>query len=269
MTERDWVPDGIDLTRPSVARVYDYLLGGFHNFPADRQLAESVIAAYPLTPATARAARSFLTRAVLHLARDHGVRQFLDLGSGIPTQGNVHDVVQQVDPGSRVVYVDVDPVAVAHGEAILRDNPNAVAVQADLRRPDEVLSLPAVTELLEPGRPTAVLMMLVLHFVPDEDGPADILRGYREGLGTGSWLALSHGTTEFTPREVTDEVTKLYRTTTMPGTPRNREQIGTLLEGYELVPPGLVLLEQWQPGSVADVQDPERFPVWAGVARAS
>ena len=265
----DWVPEGVDTSRPNVARVYDYYLGGFHNFPADREMAEAVIAAYPLTSAGVRANRHFLARAVQHLAADHGVRQFLDLGSGIPTEGNVHDIVQGIDPQARVVYVDVDPVAVAHSEAILAGNSRAAVVQADLRRPDDVLSAPAVTQLIDPTEPVAVLMMAVLHFVPDGDRPLETIGHYREAFGPGSWLALTHATDEFHPKKLHDEVADLYARTPMPLTMRGRDQVLALLEGYELVPPGLVLVEQWQPGVLADVEEPERFAGWAGVARAT
>lgn len=268
MTQPSWVPAGIDLTRPSVARVYDYLLGGFHNFPADRELAEATIAASPLVAAAARAGRAFLARAVTHLAVDRGIRQFLDLGSGIPTEGNVHDIVQAVDPTARVVYVDTDPVAVAHGEAILADNPCAIAVQGDLRRPQQILSHPEVAALLDPAEPTAVLMMLVLHFVGDDEGPADLVQAYRDALAPGSWLALSHATDEFHPKDLTEGVTDLYARTPTPLHLRGRDQVLKLFDGWTLVEPGLVLLEQWRPERLVDVEAPERFPAWAGVAQA-
>jgi len=268
MTHPEWAPEGVDLSRPSVARVYDYYLGGYHNFPADRELAEAVIATYPLTRAAAKSIRSFLGRVVHHLAADRGVRQFLDLGSGIPTEGNVHDIVHAVDPGATVVYVDVDPVAVAHSEAILGDDPRAVVVQADLRRPDLVLAHPTVARLLDPAEPTALLLMSVLHFISDDDDPAGIIRRYRQALGPGSWIGVSHGASEFQP-ETVDTVRKIYDRTRTPAVGRTHTEVTAFLEGYELVAPGLVLVEQWQPGRLADVEAPERFAVWGGVARAS
>jgi len=268
MTHPEWAPEDMDLSRPSVARVYDYYLGGYHNFPADREMAEAVIATYPLTRAAAKSIRAFLGRAVHHLAADQGIRQFLDLGSGIPTEGNVHDIVQAVDPQASVVYVDIDPVAVAHSEAILAGNPHTAVVQADLRRPETVLEAPAVTRLIDPTEPTAVLMMAVLHFVSDAEDPAGIVRQYREALGPQTWLGLSHGATEFQP-EAVGSVSKLYDRTPTPATPRSRDGVLALFAGFDLVEPGLVLVEQWQPGQVADVEAPERFPAWGGVARAS
>jgi len=258
----------IDLTRASAARVYDYYLGGFHNFPIDRDLGEATIALNPDARSGARAARAFLRRAVTHLTADLGVQQFLDLGSGIPTAGNVHEIAQAVDPAARVVYIDVDPVAVAHGEMILADNPNARAAQADLRDPDTILGLPAVRDLIDPTRPTALLLSLVLHFVADEDDPAGLIRRYREALGSGSWLALSHATREFQPAQA--QVSDLYRQrAASPVHHRDRDEVMSLLDGYRLIPPGLVLLTQWRPGRVADEVFPERVPAWAGVARAS
>jgi S-adenosyl methyltransferase len=257
----------IDLTRASAARVYDYYLGGFHNFPVDRDLAEATIALNPEARPGARAARSFLRRAVTHLTADLGVRQFLDLGSGIPTAGNVHEIAQAVDPAARVVYVDIDPVATAHGQMILADNPNAQAAQGDLRDPGAVLDLPAVRDLIDPTRPTALLLSLVLHFVQDDDDPAGMIRRYREALGSGSWLALSHATKEFQPEQ--SQVSDLYRRhAASPVHHRDRAQVTALLDGYQLIPPGLVLLAQWRPGRIADVPDPERIPAWAGIARA-
>jgi len=185
---------GIDLTRPSVARAYDYYLGGFHNFLADRELAEATIATFPQVRGAGRSARRFLTRAVTHLAADHGVRQFLDLGSGIPTAGNVHEIAQAVDPTARVVYVDIHPVAVAHGGMLLAGNPNAISVAADL------------------------------------------LRHYREALGPGGWIALSHATSEFQPATV-QAAMQHYRRTATPGRPRDAAEVTALLDGYDLVLP--------------------------------
>ena len=258
----------IDLTRPSAARVYDYYLGGFHNFPADRELAESTIAVRPTVRANARSGRNFLTRAVRHLVADRGVRQFLDLGSGIPTAGNVHEIAQAVDPSVRVVYVDIEPVAVSHGEMILAGNPNAACLLADLRDTERVLGSPAVRDLLDLSRPTALLLSLVLHFVPDEADPAGIVCSYRQALGPGSWLAISHGTHEFQP-ETALAATRLYGRTATPPRPRTRREVLDLLDGYAFAPPGLVLAEQWRPGRLRQVVEPERHPIWVGVAQAS
>ena len=170
----DWVPEGIDLQRPSAARMYDYYLGGAHNFGPDRELGRKVLEFVPDGQLLAQANRAFLHRAVRFLL-SRGIQQFLDIGSGIPTAGNVHEVAQKEAPGSRVLYVDHDHVAVAHSEALLRDNPDARVLHADLRNPDEILSSPALHEVLDLSQPVGLLLVAVLHFIPDEDGPASLV----------------------------------------------------------------------------------------------
>ena len=281
MAQRPWTAGKVDDQTPNVARMYDYFLGGFHNFAADRELAERTIAAWPQVPAIARANRAFLGRAVRHLV-ESGVRQFLDLGSGVPTAGNVHEIARELAEDTRVVYVDVEPVAVAHSRQILRGNPNAAVVLADLRRPDLVLADPAVTSLLDLSRPVALLMVAVLHFVPDSAAAADTVRTYREALGPGSWVVVSHGTDEILPKELTQRVSALYQQTSSLAVSRTRAELATLLDGYDLVDPGLVPVDQWQPGSTAPGEDhqrlgedhqrlgedPQQVPVWAGIGRA-
>lgn len=267
MTHSPWPTDDVDDSTPNVARMYDYFLGGFHNFAADRELADRAIAAWAQVPAIARANRAFLGRAVTHLV-ESGVRQFLDLGSGVPTVGNVHEIAQRLAPEARVVYADIEPVAVAHSRDILQGNPNAAVVQADLCRPQDVLGSPAFKALIDPALPTALLMVAVLHFVPDSDQAAAAIRTYREALGPGSWVAISHGTDEVVPVEVAEQVYPLYRQTSSSAVSRTRAELTALLDGYDLIKPGLVLVEQWQPGSAADVDDPEKCPVWAGIGRA-
>src|SRR5687768_6938834 len=182
--------DEVDLTRPSAARVYDYYLGGAHNFAVDRQMAEQAIGLWPDLPLIMQANRAFLRRAV-RFCVDAGIRQFLDLGSGIPTAGNVHEVAQSAAPDARVAYVDSDPVAVAYSRTILAENPLTVAVQADLRQPEQVLDHPEVRSLLNFDEPIAVMMVAVLHFVSDSDDPAAIIAGYREVMAPGSFLTIS------------------------------------------------------------------------------
>lgn len=256
----------IDVTRPSAARVYDYYLGGFHNFPVDRELGDATIAVFPEARAAAQSARGFLTRAVTHLAADLGVRQFLDLGSGIPTMGNVHEITQAVDPAARVVYVDIEPVAVAHGQQVLAGNPNATSVMADLRDPERVLGHPAVRELLAGDGPTALLLSVVLHFVPDADRPADLLRRYRDALGPGSWIVVSHSTDDLRGDE-TNAGVNAYRRSGTAVQVRSHAEVLALLDGYDLLPPGLVLAEQWQPGRLRDARDAQQYPIWAAVGR--
>jgi len=267
MAQPEWAPVGVDLERPNVARMYDYFLGGFHNFAPDRELAEKVIANWPDVPMIARANRAFLGRAVTHLVK-LGVRQFLDIGSGVPTVGNVHEIAQALAPESRVVYADVEPVAVAHSRTILEGNPLASVIRGDLCHSAEILSDPALTGLLDLSRPTALLMVSVLPFVSDQDGPGEAIQAYRKALGPGSYLVIAHGTDELLTPELTDRVGNLYTKTSTTATSRTNRQILELMDGYDLIEPGLVLVEQWQPEVAAPVENPERCPVWAGIGRA-
>jgi SAM-dependent methyltransferase len=256
----------MDLSRPSASRVYDFYLGGFHNFSSDRALAQQAINEWPDLPMIMKSNRAFLRRAVTYLI-ESGVRQFLDIGSGIPTVGNVHEVAQDLAPEARVVYVDIDPVAVAHSRAILADNPNAEVLSGDLRRPDEILAAQAELGLLDLSRPVALLMVAVLHFVGDQDEPAEAIRSFRSALAPGSYLAISHATHELHPAELTDSHQALYRRTPTPMTMRSRAQVEALFDGYALVEPGVVLLDQWRPDAHEEVEDPERRPAWAGVGQ--
>src|SRR5689334_8693366 len=211
---------GADFERPNVARMYDYFLGGSHNFAVDRKAAAAVLAAVPGIRALARQNRNFLRRAVQYLAHQ-GVRQFLDLGSGIPTVGNVHEIAQRDAPGSRVVYVDIEPVAVSHSRTLLEDNPDTAVAQLDLRRPDQVLDSPEVRDLLDLTRPVAVLAVAVLHFLPDSDDPAGVLARYRDAVAPGSRLVVSHAS--LSPERLMEqsarELGKVALGTGMPGMP--------------------------------------------------
>jgi hypothetical protein len=259
-------PDEIDLSRPSAARVYDYYLGGAHNFAVDREMAQQAIRMWPDLPVIMQANRAFLRRAVRHCVAA-GVRQFLDLGSGIPTVGNVHEVARALDPGSRVVYVDRDPVAVTYSRSILGDDPQTAVVKADLRAPDRLLSRPEVTSLLDFDQPIAVMMVAVLHFVPDPDDPVAITAGYRDALAPGSFLVMSHASDDGLP-EKAGEHRQLYRNTATPMTMRSRAQVTALFDGFDLVEPGVVYLPQWRPEAVDEVDEhPERFTGLAAVGR--
>jgi SAM-dependent methyltransferase len=262
----DWVPSAVDLTRPSAARVYDYYLGGAHNFAVDRELAQSAIRALPELPLITQANRAFLRRAVRFLA-DRGIRQFLDIGSGIPTVGNVHEIAQRGDPQAHVVYVDNDAVAVAHSRALLGDDPNVTIVHADLREPGRLLADPRVSGLLDLDAPVGLLMVAVLHFVPDEDDPAAAIAAYREAVAPGSYMVVSHVTKDGN-MDPDDRVRQLYERGTIPVYPRSRERIGELLAGFELVDPGVVYVPLWRPESAEDVEEhPERSAAYAAVAR--
>jgi SAM-dependent methyltransferase len=262
----DWVPDGIDLNRPSAARMYDYYLDGAHNFAVDRELAAQALALFPDGRQIAQANRAFLNRAVRYLL-SQGVRQFIDIGSGIPTAGNVHEIAQEHDPEARVLYVDHDPVAVAHSELMLRDNPGVRVLQADLRSPQDILAAPVLTEVLDLDQPVGVLMVAVLHFVSESDRPDDVLARFRDLLRSGSYLVISHGTGEGRHDEVA-KLRELYRSTPTPVTYRTRERIQTLFDGWDLVEPGIVWIPQWRPDWPDDVgPDPASTVAAAAVGR--
>ncbi|GIF49293.1 S-adenosyl methyltransferase [Asanoa ferruginea] len=239
-----WAPAEIDRDKPNAARIYDFYLGGAHNFAADRSLAEQAIADWPELPAIMRANRSFLRRAVRFMVQC-GVRQFLDLGSGLPTAGNVPTVAQEVDPSCRVVCVDKDPVAVVHSRALLEDNPLANAVQADLRDTATVLAAATLEGGLDLTQPVGLLLVAVLHFVPDTDDPAGIVAAYRDAIAPGSLLAVNHATADAQPRKAATH-RQLYQRTATPMTMRTRAQVTALFAGFELLPPGVVDMTHWQ-----------------------
>lgn len=257
-----WAPDGVDIDKPSPARMYDYYLGGSHNFAADRALAEETIQVWPDIRYLARANRAFLRRAVTTLA-DAGVEQFLDLGAGIPTVGSVHEVAQAANPRARTVYVDADLVAATHSTRLLADEPNTAVVLADLRDSDAVLRDPALTRLLDLSEPVAVLMLSVLPFVPDQDDPAAIVAQYRDATAPGSYLVISHGTDDYRP-EAVHRAVDIYQRSSRSVTVRSRAEVTALLTGYDLLEPGVVDMIHWRPDP-----DGQPDPLGGDVARYS
>ncbi|MFI9816654.1 SAM-dependent methyltransferase [Saccharothrix variisporea] len=237
-----------DAERPNVARLYDYYLGGAHNFAVDREFAEQSMKVIP-TAEMVQHTRAFLRRAV-RVCVAAGIRQFLDLGSGIPTAGNVHEVAQQVDPTCRVVYVDNEPATAAHGRTMLRDNPNVAMAEADLRDPDAVLNSPEARALLDLSEPVAVLMVAILPYLRDEDRPAELVARYREAMAPGSYLVVSHLTADVRP-ELVEKLVAVAAETMTPIMARSREEIEPLLEGFDLLEPGLVLATRWRGESEA------------------
>jgi hypothetical protein len=262
MERPNWVPDGVDIDRPNAARMYDYALGGSHNFAVDRDLVEQAEAAMPGARQIAYANRAFLRRAVQWLAAN-GVRQFLDIGSGIPTLGNVHEVAQRVAPGARVLYVDIDPVAVAHSASMLVDNPDADAIQGDLRQVGPILD--AARERLDFGQPVAVLLFAVLHFIGDDDDPAAIVRTLHDAVPAGSYLALSHGTPPPDRGSDAETVRRIYTKTPTPLHLRTPEQVLPLIHPFEPVEPGLVAVSEWRP----DDDDKPQRELLGAVARST
>ena len=261
----DWVPEGVEITVPNAARVYDYVLGGYHNFAADREFVEEALRLWPEAAALGHANRAFVRRSVRWLV-DHGIRQFLDIGSGIPTLGNVHEIAQAAAPESRIVYVDIDPVAVAHSKAILADNPLADALRADLRHPADILYHEDVVGLLDFSQPVAVLFNSVLHFVPDTSDLIGVLRTIRAELVTGSYVAITHATDVDSLLEEQKRVTELYRNTPTEGRSRTPEEILALVAGMELVAPGLVPVTDWHPDP-EETDDEAQPAILAVVAR--
>jgi hypothetical protein len=261
-----WVPPGVDTTRANVARVYDYLLGGSHNFLSDQDAARAVVSVEPDARVMARANRAFLGRAVRYLA-GQGITQFLDIGSGIPTQGNVHEVAQRASPGSRVVYVDTDPVAIAHSKAILSGKANTTIVDADLRDPEKVLGSAGARKLLDLTKPAGLLLVSVLHFIPDGQDPYRIVATLRDALAPGSYLAICHGTDE--GKAAASTVAQVYnRKVTTSVYLRSRPDILRFFDGFDLVDPGLVRIPEWRPDSPGDVPDnPGQFLALVGVGR--
>ncbi len=260
--------DPEEMQRPSAARVYDYFLGGAHNFAVDRQLADAIAAMTPNVGDTMRANRAFLRRVVRFLV-GQGMVQFLDIGSGIPTVGNVHEVAQQADPRCRVVYVDVDPVAVLHSRSLLADDPRTTVIQADARQAEEILDHPQTRALLDLDQPVALLLLGVLHFLSDPDDPAGIVARLRRPLAPGSHVALVNVTHEDQPAEVI-EAQKLSGRTGTPIHLRSRQELTAQFDGIPLLDPGLVHLPLWRPDSPLDpADDPARYGALAGVGRIS
>lgn len=258
----DWVPGDVDVRVPSAARVYDYLLGGAHNFEVDRIVGKKVLEAQPNGRQIARSNRAFLNRAVRFLI-DQGITRFLDLGSGIPTVGNVHEVAQRADPECRVVYVDHDPVAVAHSAMILQDNDHAAVVDADLTLPDLVLSDPTVRKLLDFEQPIGLLMVAVFHFVPDDRQPADIVARYVAALPPGSFVALSHLTADDMPAEAAAVVVEAMKHSRDPMYFRSYDEVTALFKSLDVVEPGVVHAPDWRPDEHAGTQ----AGVYAGVGK--
>jgi hypothetical protein len=265
--EFSWVPEGIDTQKANAARVYDYWLGGTHNFRADQDAARALLAVDPTVRDMARANRDFLGRAVRFLARS-GVRQFLDVGSGIPTERNVHEVAEEAAPGTRVMYVDVDPVAVAHSKEILAGRNDTAVIQADLLDPGRILGHPGTRRLIDFTQPVGLLLLAVLHVIPDSAEPLRSVAAWREALAPGSFLVICHATSESRP-DLAAAAQKLYsQRVSAQSAIRSRSGIERFFDGFDLVDPGLVYIPEWRPDSPDDVpDDPGKFWALVGVGR--
>lgn len=265
-----WAPRSIDISVPSVARIYDFYLGGSHNFEVDREAARRAMEFMPGLPKIMQANRAFMRRAVRH-AVDQGITQFLDIGSGIPTFGNVHEVAQAADPGARVLYVDRDPVAVAHSQAVLDGNAHADVVAADLLKPQDILTSPQVERLLDLDRPVALLLVAILHFVEDADDPYGAVAQLSDALAPGSMLVLTHASYEGIPlpAERAGGAVDVYKDIRNPLIMRSRDEIARFFEGYDMVEPGLVPMPHWRPDTAPEDEDPYAFSGFAGVGRTA
>jgi SAM-dependent methyltransferase len=265
-----WAPRGIDISVPSVSRIYDYYLGGSHNFEVDREAARRAMEFMPGLPKIMQANRAFMRRAV-RFAVDEGITQFLDIGSGIPTFGNVHEVAQGARPGTRVVYVDHDPVAVAHSKAVLEGTEDADVVAADLRKPQEILASPQVQRLIDLNQPVALLLVAILHFVEDEDDPYGAVAELRDALAPGSLLVVTHASYEGIPlpAERAAGTVDVYKDIRNPLIMRSREEIARFFEGYDMVEPGLVPMPIWRPDTAPEDEDPYSYSGFAGVGRTA
>ncbi|MEU9984355.1 SAM-dependent methyltransferase [Streptomyces sp. NPDC050856] len=263
-----WAPPGIDISVPSVSRIYDYYLGGSHNFEVDREAARRAMEFMPGLPKIMQANRAFMRRAVRH-AVSEGVTQFLDIGSGIPTFGNAHEIARQASPEARVVYVDHDPVAVAHSKAVLEGDERTAVLAADLRKPKDILTAPEVVQLLDLERPVALMLVAVLHFLEDADDPRRAVAELRDALAPGSLLILTHASYERVPvpQERAGAAVDVYRDIRNPLVMRSREEVARFFDGYELLEPGLVAMPEWRPETPTEQEDPYAFSAYAGVGR--
>jgi hypothetical protein len=261
--QTNWVPTSVNLDKPSAARMYDYLLGGSHNFAVDREFLEKILAIQPEAKRFAIMNRAFMRRAVLFMLA-HGIRQFLDLGSGIPTVGNVHEIAHAVDPDSRVVYVDNEHVAVAHGQLLLESNDNVTIVQADITKPGLVLTDAGTRRLLDFDKPVGLLAITIGHYVLDEQDPHRIFGAYRDALPQGSYMAMTHWTNDFALAKA-EELTEAMKASQNNVRARSKAEVLSLFGDFELVEPGLVTTSQWRPDIEELVAEPEKDGLYAGV----
>jgi S-adenosyl methyltransferase len=266
-------PSTIDLRtdRPHPARVYDYLLGGKDNFPADQAAAQQGLEANPNGRVPPRENRAFLRRAVHYLAAEAGIRQFLDIGTGLPTSPNVHEVAQAVDPRSRIVYVDNDPIVLVHARALLTGSPEGRTdyLDADLRDVPGILGSTELRETLDLSKPVGLLLIAIMHFVPDDDDPYGIAKRLMAALPSGSYLALSHLTGDFDP-QAWEGVAAIYRRSGVTMRVRSRPEVDRFFDGLDLVEPGVQSLPRWRPDpatQAADQPSDAEVSVYGGIAR--
>jgi S-adenosyl methyltransferase len=263
------LPPEIDITRPHSARMYDYYIGGKNHFAADRATAEKALAGWTSGRSGLRENRKFLGRAVRYLAAEAGIRQFLDIGSGLPTTNNVHEVAQRVAPDSRVVYVDKDPLVLTHARALLTSSRQGrtAYIQADLRDPVAILDNPATRDVLDFSAPIALMLVLVLHFIPDDFKPAQIIATLLDALPSGSYLVASHLSGEH-DRAGAAVGYRAYLDAGIPTQVRDADEFADLaFTGLRLVPPGVVLVSEWRPDDPRPRPEPAEVNCYGGVVR--
>ena len=261
-------PD-IDTGSAHSARIYDYIIGGEDHYPADREAGDAMVREWPALPVHMRANRDFMNRAVRHLAEEEGIRQFLDIGTGIPTSPNIHEIVQSVSPDARVVYVDNDPLVLRLSQGLLNSTPEGRTsyIEADLREPASILEAPELRATLDPGEPVALLVIAIVHFMMDEDDAVGIVRRLLDPLPSGSFLAMSIGTAEFAPDEV-GRVAREYAARGMPMRLRTLAEAEEFFAGLELVEPGIVQVHKWHPdGTGTEVIRDEDIAMYGVVGR--
>jgi hypothetical protein len=264
------IPLEIDTSKPHPARTYDYLLGGKDNFAVDRETAEKSLATKPEARVGLRENRAFLGRAVRYLAAEAGIRQFIDIGTGLPTTNNVHEVAQAVAPSSRIVYVDNDPMVLAHARALLTSasEGRTAYIYADLRDPAAILSDPVTRDVLDFTQPIALMLVAVLHFILDEDKPAEIVATLLDALPSGSYLTASHGTGEHASAVGATQGQRAYRDAGISLQLRDSDQFARLaFSGLELIPPGVVLVSEWRPERPGFRPQPDEVNIYGGMGR--
>ena len=263
----DQVPKAsFDVTVPNVARIYDYFLGGKDNFAADREAAEELRSLLPDAEIACRENRGFLRRAVRYLASDLGIGQFIDIGSGLPTADNTHEIAQAIRPDARVAYIDYDPVVVTHGRALLGSSPNVAVIDADLRRPGVIVGSQSLADLVDFSAPIAILLAAVLHFIPDSDDPYGIVDIVKSVMAPGSYLVISHATQDDVSREETLGGMSIYDKASAPVVPRSHGDVLKFFGRMDLVHPGLVNISEWS-SSQLHSRRPMRGLIYGGVAR--
>jgi hypothetical protein len=238
-------PIGVDITEPSPARVWDYFLGGRNNYAIDRKVGDMVMSLAPDIGTTARANRAFLERTVRLLAGS-GIRQFIDLGTGLPTSPSVHEIARRIDPAARVVYVDIDPLVVAHGRVLLATEDGVVAIQGDIRRPDDILDDPELAGVIDFAEPVGVLFISVLPFVTDAEDPGAVVARFRDRIAAGSYLVISHASAHSDPAALARAEAAFANSSTRI-LPRTHDAVARMFDGFELLEPGVVPIEQWRP----------------------